>query len=163
MGRTVALVEADFRLPMLAAALPLIPNPDVAARVNLFDGGRRHTAALGWPDAAPMEIRVEGPGRLHLFPGAPEQRPLEALNRPAVQSFLTGLSDQYDFVVVVAPGLLTYVDGLELMHRLDGSLLVADARDWSAPDLEAATGYVRRVGGRLVGAVRVVGSVRIAS
>jgi succinoglycan biosynthesis transport protein ExoP len=162
MGRSVALVEADFRLPMLAVALPVVPNPDVGPRVGLFDEAPKHVAK-GWPDAAPMEIRVDGPGRLHLYAGAVSDRPLEALNRPASQAFLTGLRDEYDFVVVVSPGLLTFVDGLELMHLLDGALLVSDARDWYAPDLEQATAYVRRVGGTLVGAVRVMGSVRITA
>jgi succinoglycan biosynthesis transport protein ExoP len=166
MGRTVALLEADFRAPTLAGTLPFVPEQEARIQVSLFEGAAGPAplaVAQHWPEVRPMSVHVDGPGRLHLYPGVVEERPLEALNRPAVHSFVTGLRDEYDFVVVVVPGLLSFVDGLELIHLLDGALLVSDARDVSGPDLEAASAYITRVGGRLVGAVSLIDSAGIVA
>lgn len=166
MGRSVALVEADLRAPGLVAMLPIVAR----ARVEAWAHGPSAAAAGSvtataprpgrWPEVESRDVAASGTGRLRVFPGQIDDRPLEALHAPAAQSFVARLREEYDYVLVVAPGLLTAVDGIELVHLMDGVALVSESRDWVGADLHSAAGYVRRVGVRLVGLVKVAPATR---
>lgn len=149
IGRRVALVEADLRNPSLRSRLPLRLGAQVAPGGGGDSNGEERT---GWPTE---ELQVDVTGTLTLVPGTAVPRVAETLASPEASEFLADLKERHDIVVVLAPALLSEVDGLALAHRVDGVLVVCDAKRVRNPDLEAVRDMVRGAGGVVVGAVLV--------
>jgi len=150
MGRSVSLVEADLRSPGLLERLPVtegFSTEPLSGPDGLPAGPSR------WPVG--QVYGIAGQERMVLYPGQPDPAAVETLTRPEVEQFLKGVSSRTDFVLVLAPPLLQAVDGLELVHLLDGVLLTVGGGQVAASDLELTRDAVRGAGGRLIGAVTV--------
>lgn len=138
-NRTVAVVEADLRQPSLLSAL----NVDRSALVE---------SANGWPWQPVSSTGLDG---VTLYPADVVTDPRAVLSGERVTAFLRELREQYNHVVVLAPPVLTAIDGLEVLRSVDG-VVVAVAQGADPEDVIQASDTVLLGGGTVLGAVEVV-------
>jgi succinoglycan biosynthesis transport protein ExoP len=132
-GRTVTLVDLDFRRPSLARLFAVSESPGIvdvvmgAAPLDdaLVEVPLADTPRPGLPTflAGADGGHGHGPGRLSIVPaGTPASSPGELLQSRALGRVLDALSAD-GIVIVDTPPLLSVVDGLAVSRRV-GSVLV---------------------------------------
>jgi succinoglycan biosynthesis transport protein ExoP len=142
-GLRVAVVEADFRRPVMAKLLG-VNSPhglaDVLAGTQRLDGALQQVER-GSPvlAAAPAENEAGGGGVATvvesaevgslsvLVGGTSVSNPPALLARPAMPELLRSLSDEFDQVLIDAPPPLQVSDVLPLLGMVDGIVVVARA------------------------------------
>ena len=115
-GRQTALVECDFRRPVLARRLGFDPSP------GLSD----YLAGDAKPPQVLRSLPIEGNGGqpLPVIPaGTDAFHPTELLGSKRFQQFLEQVSKAYELVVLDCAPLLPVGDTLELIPHVDGVLL----------------------------------------
>ena len=136
-GHRVALVEGDLRS---TSAVGLQEGPGLA---DVLSGSARLEDAL-----------VKGPvAGLELLPaGNTPANPSELLGAPMMRDLLRRLASDH-LVIVDAPPVLRFTDGVVLATYAGGVILVARAGRTSAEDLREAALAVEQGGGRTLGVV----------
>jgi capsular exopolysaccharide synthesis family protein len=110
-GKKILLVDADLRNPCVSKVFPL--NSAVGLSSVLADG--LDLASAIQPSLLPG---------LSILPCGPlPSNPAELLTSPRLQELLESLREQYDFVLVDTPPLLTVTDPSVVAARVDGVLL----------------------------------------
>lgn len=139
-GRSVLLVDADFR------------NPGIADLLGLENSVGSITVLLGRAtlEQATQE-HVSGVSFLGTGPQPPN--PSEVLDTQAMRDLLTAVRAEYDIVIVDAPPLLPVADAAILMTEVDGALLLTRFGSTSKEQLRQAVSRIEAVGGRLFGTV----------
>ena len=136
-GHRVVLVGGDLRAPGTAG---LQGSPGLA---DVLTG----SAYLG---EALVKGSVEG---LELLPaGRMPANPSELLGAPMMRDLLRELAADR-LVIIVAPPVLRFTDGVVLAARAGGVILVARAGRTSAEDLHEAALAIEQGGGRMLGVV----------
>jgi receptor protein-tyrosine kinase len=114
-GRTVALVDADFRRPRVAEAMGVgadgVGLGDVLTDEATADQALHHTE---------LGVSVMTAGR-------PANRVIERLNNGQFDSLLADLRHRFDLVLVDAPPAVVAGDSLVLANKVDAALLVVRA------------------------------------
>jgi succinoglycan biosynthesis transport protein ExoP len=140
-GIRVLLVDADVRGPVLARRYGL---PDDPGLTTVLDGELAWSAAVAEP----------GPGMPALLPagGRPED-PSAVLAEGALAELLHEAADSYDVVLVKAPALLCFADGLLLTALADGVFLVVEECSGNRDALGASVEALELAGAHLLGVV----------
>lgn len=113
-GKSVILIEADFRHPKISAALNVIPESGVG---DVLLGEIELDRAL-------IRVKPFGPA-LRLLPAQrPDDRLSELLSMPAARRLLDEARSLADYVIVDSPPLTEVVDALPLAHYVNDLLLV---------------------------------------
>ena len=148
-GRTVALLDADFRKPQVHAIFKL-----GAVTVGLADvlAGTAPLAAALRPSPVP--------GLVLLPCGARPANPSELLAGPRFAQLLGELKATYDFVIVDTPPLLAVSDPGNVAARVDGVVLVLRLTRDSRPAAERAAETLAALGANVLGVVVNAGSAR---
>jgi polysaccharide biosynthesis transport protein len=124
-SRRVALVDLDLRDPRLHTLFQLPSGAgitDVAVGTRWLDEVR-HDVDL-WPGQA-TDLRPSGDGELAVFPaGTLPPNPGEFVSSAEVRKLIDRLREQFDYVLVDAPPLLSVGDTLTLTSRVDAMFLV---------------------------------------
>jgi capsular exopolysaccharide synthesis family protein len=148
-GQNVVIVEADLRRPKLRRHLDF-PNPTGGISEVLGDG----------KDAADLVVPVTRgdldatAGKLDLLgAGAPVPNPTELLGSQRMQALVSALKQEYDLVIIDASPVLPVTDAVVLSTIADGVLLVVEPNRTTRKQLTRATGLLRQVDARLLGAV----------
>ncbi|KIQ11796.1 hypothetical protein [Rhodococcus sp. MEB064] len=142
-GRTVVLVDADLRDPVLHDYVGASPG---AGLTDVLTG------ALMVEDA----VVTVADGRLSfLAAGTAGHTPGEDIASNLMRTVLAELARTYDHVVISASDALEFADAAVMSHDVDGTVLVVRRGASTAQDIDAATRAVRSTGGRLYGAVLV--------
>ena len=117
-GRRTALIECDFRRPVIADRFDLPHSPGLSDFLTRSNVGPKDV--LG-------SVRVEGPQAVEVLAvipaGESTQQPTELIGSQEFGDFLEQLSRAYDLVVIDSAPLLPVGDTLELLPQVDGILL----------------------------------------
>jgi polysaccharide biosynthesis transport protein len=144
-GRRVALVDGDLRAGSLHGLFHLPAQPGWASAV-----------VAGDPiDAIVREAEFGGQeGRLDILPGGvTSSHPVEILASNRVRTFLAGLREEYDVVVLDTPSLDDGYDASVLAGFADGVLLVSRSGETRKVELAEAANALRRARGKVLGVV----------
>jgi capsular exopolysaccharide synthesis family protein len=124
-GKKVLLVDADLRRPRLHLSFGLRPNFGLS---NILSGG----ANVG---AATFSTRQTN---LFVIPaGVRPPQPSELLSSVLMQQLLARWRDEYDYVIIDSPPVLSVTDAVLLSVLADGVLLVVRSA-------QTTTGATRR-------------------
>jgi Mrp family chromosome partitioning ATPase/capsular polysaccharide biosynthesis protein len=137
-GQRVAVVEADFRRPVLGRLLDVGASPGLAdvltgaltveeatQEVSLLpqDGASSAAQASAGGNTATV---VESSGSVSVLVGATKvANPPALLGRPATPELLRALAEDFDYVLVDAPSPLQVSDVMPLLGAVDGIVIVA--------------------------------------
>jgi capsular exopolysaccharide synthesis family protein len=132
-GRTVAIVDADFRRPRLGEAMGV--SGDGAGLGDVLTGEATAEEALR---ATELGISVMTAGR-------PANRVIERLNNGQFDSLMADLRHRFDLVLVDAPPAVVAGDSLVLANRVDAAVLVVRA-------YQEQRGLVARLANQLIDA-----------
>jgi Mrp family chromosome partitioning ATPase/capsular polysaccharide biosynthesis protein len=136
-GARVVVVEADFRRPVQSKLLDLSPSHGLAevlagqlsAEEAMQSVGISHVGTGGETGQAGVATMVEAPrsmGTLSVLPsGARVANPPALLASPAMHEVLTGLSQEFDYLLIDAPSPLEVSDVIPLLPLVSGIVLVA--------------------------------------
>lgn len=141
-GKTVVLVDADFRRP-LVHRLFRIPKEDGSGLVSILTGdGELPDVVKSCPDV---------PG-LHLLPCGPRPtNPGELLASAKFHELIGLLRDRYDFVLVDSPPVLAVSDPIAIAPLVDGVLLLLRLSKNVRPMAIRARAELATVGANVLG------------
>lgn len=141
-GKSVVLIDADFRRPMIH---------------ELFHMDSR---GFGLASAIQGQVdleRVVRPGPisgLSLIPCGPRpEQPAELLTSPRFPELLARLREQFDFVLIDTPPLLAVTDPAVVASRVDAVLLALRPSKKCRPTAERAKEILTSVGANILGVV----------
>ncbi len=134
----VLLVEANLRSPSFSSALPLTTESGLID----FAAGRAAPEALA--------TRLDGFSFSVISAGATSNYPVDF---EILDSLLTRLRSQYDFIVIDAPPVNSYADTSVIATKVDGVILVVEADRTPVVDAEAAKRQLDKIGARILGVV----------
>jgi succinoglycan biosynthesis transport protein ExoP len=144
-GRTVVVVDLDFRRPRLADFFNI--DRDVGLS-SVFVGDVPLSAALHDVPVA------EGAAPLRILPSGPvPSNPSELLGTSRMAEMLASLQSYADLVIIDSPPLLPVTDALVLSNRVDGVLLVVSAGQTRRRHLGRAVELLRHAEAPVLGAV----------
>jgi polysaccharide biosynthesis transport protein len=144
-GRRVALLDGDLRAGTLHGLFHLTAQPGWASAV-----------VAGAPiEDVVREAEFGGQeGRLDILPGGvTSSHPVEILVSDRVRTFLAGLRERYDVVVIDTPSLEDGYDAAVLAGLADGVLLVSRSGETRKVELAEAANALRRARGKVLGVV----------
>jgi non-specific protein-tyrosine kinase len=138
-GANVVLVDADLRKPGLH-------------RLFAIDGSNGLANNLA---GDPMELTIQRiTDQLWVIVGGPvPPNPSELLSGRRMEAFSEELSRRFDYVIFDSAPILAVSDATALARRVDGVLLVAQAKRVSLPQLRESLTHLERVGAPLLGIV----------
>lgn len=140
-GRSVCLIDADLRRPMIGDYLGL----DRAAGLT--------TALLGSAEVDAL-LQPWGTGRLFvLTSGQIPPNPSELLGSEHMKDLLARLESVFDTVVIDAPPLLPVTDAAVLSQHVGGVVLVVGAQKLRRQDLEKSLSALHMVDSNVLGVV----------
>jgi Mrp family chromosome partitioning ATPase len=148
-GERVAVVEADFRRPVIARLLGVSGERGLA---DVLSGALRldeamqavpGVAAEGAAEAAPAAIgstltRTRLGGSVSVLAAGPAPSGVPPMVGPGFAGIVAAIAEEHDCVLIDAPSPLESSDTLQLLSSVDGTLLVArlgHTRDVSAERL----------------------------
>ncbi len=140
-GRSVVLIDADLRRPMVASIFGLIPD------AGLTD------VLLNRAEVADVAQAVPGTaGLVVVAAGQIPPNPSEILGSERMRELLASLSE-HATVVIDAPPVIPVTDAAVLANSADGALLVASLARTTEHALETALTNISRAGGQTLGVV----------
>lgn len=134
----VLLMEANLRSPLLRHLLP------VETSFGLSD------CALGRASPEAIVTRVDD-WNLSVIPAGTQ--PASTVAAEAIESLLTRLQTQFDFVLIDGPPVNVYADAAVLAAKVDGVVLVFEADRTPVTEAEAAKRQLERAGARILGVI----------
>ena len=140
IGKRVALLDCDMRLPTVAAKLGLRAKPGLsdylAGEATLEEAVRRE---------------AEG---VDVFPaGSIPPDPTGLLESAQIEELIAGLREEYDYIIVDLPPVNTVADAAILSRVTDGFLLVVRHGNTEGKDIAEMLRQLRMVGARVLGFV----------
>lgn len=138
-GESVAIVEADFRRPVLAKLLGVggsrglveVLEGKLAASEAMQDVMGGPHAGDGSHEAAPATgsvatvVRAPVTGLASILVGRTAANPPALLASPAIGETLRSLAQDFDYVLIDAPAPLQVSDVIPLLAQVDGIVIVA--------------------------------------
>jgi capsular exopolysaccharide synthesis family protein len=140
-GRSVVLVDADLRRPMIAQHLGL--DPEAGLTTALVNEAGVDDLLQPWGSHG---LQVLTSGQL-------PPNPSELLGSASMDQVLARLRAAFDVVILDAPPLRSVTDAAVLARHSDGVVLVVGSRKVRAADLEEALSTLSMVAAKLVGVV----------
>jgi succinoglycan biosynthesis transport protein ExoP len=144
-GRSVVVVDLDFRRPRLAEFFDL-PRDIGLSSVLVGDvplSGALHDVSIA-DGALPLRLLASGP--------APSN-PSELIGTARMSEMLASLQSYADLVIIDSPPLLPVTDALVLSNRVDGVLLVVGAGQTRRRHLQRAVELLGQAEAPVLGAV----------
>ena len=140
-GKSVALVDADLRRPMVATYLGL-------------EGSAGLTTALVGEAKINDLLQPWGPHELHvLTAGQIPPNPSELLGSDAMSTLIQRLEEHFDAVVIDAPPLLPVTDAAVLAQKVGGVMLVVGCHTAKQQEVAKALETLQLVNANVLGLV----------
>jgi len=138
---SVCLVEGNLRSPCLVDSLQLDRDTGLVEALRVDGPIREFTRQLG-------------PDNLWLLPaGAPTHDSTVLLSSDRMRERVRELRTQFDYLIVNAPPLTAFADGMVLGGMMDGVVLVLEANSTRREAAARATENLRRTNVPVLGAV----------
>lgn len=140
-GRTVCLIDADLRRPMVNEYLGLDRNAGLT------------TALVG---AADVNELLQPWGEDNMFvltSGQIPPNPSELLGSDEMATLIASLEETFDNIIVDAPPLLPVTDAAVLSQHVGGVVVVVGSHKLKHQDLEKSLSALQMVGSNLLGIV----------
>ncbi|MDN6555220.1 MAG: polysaccharide biosynthesis tyrosine autokinase [Acidipropionibacterium acidipropionici] len=141
LGNRVLLIDADLRLPRVAATFDLV---DVVGLTTVLVGNAPLHQATQQPVGNELDV---------LASGALPPNPAEFLTSERMHTLLTDAAGHYDFVIIDSPPVLSVADAGLLVPITDGALIVVDAKHTTRAALASAISSLEDAGGQIAGVV----------
>jgi capsular exopolysaccharide synthesis family protein len=141
LGKRVLLIDCDMRRPRLHKVFAINERFGLSSYLAGHEGWRNLVRPTG---AAGVDCIVCGPV---------PPNPSELLSSEPMQRLISEAIQEYQFVLVDSPPLLSVADGRILASLVDGTILVVKASVTPRELVKRGESYIRDVGGRLIGAV----------
>lgn len=136
----VLIIDADLRRPSIAELCDL--EGDVGLTTILLGYVGPEDAIVRWSDG------------LDVLPsGAVPPNSGQLLGSAAMKSLMQRLREDYDFIIVDSPPLLTATDALGLSRLTDGAIVVARYKSTTRQQLAATRDSLEAVNARILGIV----------
>lgn len=139
-GRSVLIIDCDFRKPRVARLLGLENSVGLltalVGRASLDDCIQRHESGVDFLATGPVP-----------------PNPAEVLETQAMRDLLVTVRDAYDVVIIDAPPLLPVADPAIIAPMADGVLLVTRHGRTNRDLVKQSVDRLDAVGGRIVGVV----------
>jgi polysaccharide biosynthesis transport protein len=136
----VLLIDADMRRSSLHRKLDITPQAGLSGVL---------TGRIPLADAI---VPVEQLPNLSLLPaGTLPPYPAELLRSQAMKDVLTAVKEQYDFVIIDTPPVLSVTDAVVLASECDGTLLVMRSGETGRHALRRARNLLLRVNAKVTG------------
>jgi succinoglycan biosynthesis transport protein ExoP len=139
-GLRVAVIEADFRRPVLAKLLDVggahglaevlagtLPRDSAMQQVERVNPAIDVASVGSHAGGVATIVESSDVGSLSVLVGGTASNPPALLARPAMTELLRSLSEEYDHVLIDAPPPLAVSDVLPLLGIVDGIVIVARA------------------------------------
>ncbi|MCP2047855.1 UNVERIFIED_ORG: capsular exopolysaccharide synthesis family protein [Paenarthrobacter nicotinovorans] len=140
-GKTICIIDADLRRPMINTYLGLDRNAGLT------------TALVGEADIADL-LQLWGEDNLYvLTSGQIPPNPSELLGSEEMRQLLLRLSQSFDTIIIDAPPLLPVTDAAVLSQYVDGVVMVVGAQKLTHHVLQKSLQALEMVGARLLGVV----------
>lgn len=141
-GRRTLLVDADLR------------NPSVAKTLGMEGSVGLTTVLLGDADVHDV-IQTWGSAGMDVLPaGQIPPNPSELLGSAPMEALLTGLVQDYDFVLIDSPPVVPVIDAVVIERLTGGLLMVVGVDRTKKKDLTAALKQLNTVGAHVSGFAR---------
>ncbi|MFD3164625.1 polysaccharide biosynthesis tyrosine autokinase [Herpetosiphon sp. NSE202] len=142
-GQKVVLIDADLRKPMMHRVFEVSSEYGLT---NLLTNNEDPTIR----DRTVLPVAEN----LWLIPSGPlPPNPSELLGSKRMEMLIWLLQQEYDWILFDTPPILTVTDPIALIPRVDGVVLVAEAKRTRRDMLAKCRAAVQTVGGRLIGLV----------
>lgn len=141
-GMTVVLVDADMRRPSVHTILGL-PNTK----------GLSNYLALETTSLDEIIVPTHIPGLLAITSGPKPPNPAELLNSPAFGKLVDELRSKVDMALIDTPPVNAVADASLISSRVDGTILVADARKTKIPDFRSLVKRLQLADANVLGVV----------
>lgn len=140
-GKTICIIDADLRRPMINTYLGLDRNAGLT------------TALVAEADVADL-LQPWGDENLYvLTSGQIPPNPSELLGSEEMQQLLLRLGQSFDTIIIDAPPLLPVTDAAVLSQFVDGVVMVVGAQKLTHHVLQKSLQSLEMVGARLLGVV----------
>jgi polysaccharide biosynthesis transport protein len=150
-GNRVLLVDADLRRPRMHRLFDLPNRRGLTSLLLEFGMAQGEEEAKILAREMVQATQVDGLQLLTSGPVPPN--PSELLGSKKMKSLLNMLADQYDFVILDSPPILSVTDGAVLSTQVDGTLLVIRAHKARRSLVRLATAALNDVNAHLLGTV----------
>lgn len=140
-GATVALIDADLRLPRIAEYFGM-------------EGGVGLTDVLAGRLSVADALQRWGRGTLFVLPsGAVPPNPAELLGSSEMAGLLADLREAFDIILIDAPPIVLVTDAAVIARRTSGAILVTAAGKSVIPRVRDAVTNIENVGAKVLGTV----------
>lgn len=139
-GKNTLIVDCDLRKPVIHKFFGL---RNLHGVMDVLVGQRKLQEV--WQEPTP--------GLKVVCTGTVPPNPAEILSSQAFSSFLTGVRQEFDYVLVDAPPVGPVSDPVVLATQSDGVLLILDAQNTSKGSVQRAMRSLRAVGANVLGTV----------
>ncbi len=143
-GKSVILIDADLRHPVLHEAFGLPKRPGLLEALLAVNENRDPLNTL-------QETQVRG--LRVLTAGEHTPNPAEVLSSQTFRHFITQLTEQVDFVILDSPPVLAVTDAVVLSNLTDGTIMVLDYGVTRIPAAIQAMERLTEVSSGVLGAV----------
>jgi capsular exopolysaccharide synthesis family protein len=140
-GKKTLLVDGDLRRPSVHSKFALNPKEGLS---NVL------TDTLAWRDAV---IPIQGKPNLHILPSGPGSHRAADLIGPKMAELLDEFAKEYDLVILDAPPLLGFAEGLQMATAADGVLIIARAGETKRKAVATVVTTLQRVRANIIGVV----------
>ncbi len=141
LGQRVLLIDGDMRRPCIHKAFDA---KDTAGLVSYLTGQQEWRRTAHPTDVPGLDLLVCGPV---------PPNPAELLSSDRMRTLLQEAMEEYNFVVVDSPPLLSVADSRVLAALVEGVILVVKGGDTPREVAQRAEGYALDVGANLIGVV----------
>lgn len=149
-GRSVLLIDVDLRRSPIAEMLDVPPSPGLADLLAPLGPNRRGVV---------RSTRYE---RLRVVPaGSTESNPSDLLSLPKMGQLLHAWEEEYDYVLLSAPSLLSYTDAAIVARETARTVVEVTLNRTKAAQLEDALGTLANIRVDPMGLI-VTGTRRVA-
>jgi capsular exopolysaccharide synthesis family protein len=140
-GHRTILIDGDLRRPLVHRAFGLVQEPGL-------------TDVLVGAASSREAIRPEVTPGLDVLPSGPTPpNPSELLGSDAMHQLISELRRQYDYIVMDTPPVLPVTDATVVATLADATILAVRSGDTEEVAAQRAVEQIRRVNGRIAGAV----------
>ena len=148
----VTLAQADKRVLLIDADLRM-PHVNTIFDINKRQPGLSNMLV----DDLPIEVAVNKIPNLEklevLTAGNKQVSPTELLNSDSFEEMIRACRNEYDFILIDAPPVLSFADASIVSKAVDGVLLVVEAQETKKALVVEAKKALDKVGATIIGVV----------